>query len=555
MKTSKYTLFTCKNNTKKNKNKIYNFMIRGGLIRKSLSGIYIWLPNGIRIINNIKKIIRKTMNNLGANEIILPNISSSYLWKKSKRIFKYNELFKFYDRKKKLLILSPTHEEIITNFICKENNINNIPKILYQIQTKFRDEIRPKYGLIRSREFIMKDAYSFHNNSKCLNNTYYSILESYKNILKKIGLNSFYKEANCGNIGGSKSHEFHVISKYGENKIKIYQKNKYLKYSSFLKIKKYLIKKKQKKKKKLLKCKYISINEKNKFNYYDNFIKTYLILLKKKKKYIYILIPLKKKLDKKKIKNIFLYEKIEIFNEKKIYKKFKIKSLFLGPINKKYKIIGDYSLILYKNFIIGSNKKNKLKINVNLFRDIKINNFFDICKNYSNNIKKKKYISPIIEKSIEVAHIFKLENKYSNIFCKKNKNILMGCYGIGITRIICAIIDNYHDKRGIIWPISIANFKLGIIPINMYQFKNVLNFCNEIYLFLNLNKINILFDDRKLHFGKMITDFELIGIPNLLIISNKNLSIGLIEFRDRLNSFIYFIKKENIFNFLIEKYK
>ncbi len=568
MKTKQFSLFTSKNISLNNKNNlVYNLMIKGGIIRRLYSGVYIWLPNGIKVINNIINLIKKYFNKINAMEINIPIIQPSYIWKKSGRLLEYGkELFQFYDRNNKLFIISPTHEEVITQLICNENfNLNFFPKIFYQIQKKFRDEIRPKLGIIRSREFFMNDAYSFHSSLECLDIIYNKIFNIYEILFSEMGLNFFCKKANCGNIKGFLSHEFHIYSSYGEDNIYVKNDKKYFNYSCYYKnynnfsnfkykknknIKLFNIKKinKIKKIKKFLKCK------KN--------IRTNLVefISNKKKFFLLILIPLNKILDINKLYKIYSFvNKIIIWSKKKILKKFGFKYIFLGPFLN-YQIISDYSLINLNNFIVGANKNNYFYMNVNWFINIRVSGFYDICKNYFYFLNKNYNLKNnfLKLKTTEIAHIFKLGNYYSSIFNKNyylNKKIFMGCYGIGITRIVSCLVEQYHDNNGIIWPLSVANFKLGILPIGMYKFDLVYNITMKIYHFLILNNISVLLDDRELYIGEMFTDLNLIGIPNLLILSNKNLSLGLVEFQDRLNKFKKFICIKNIFDYLLNKYK
>ncbi len=564
MKTKQYSLFTSKDIfLNKNNNFIYSLMIKGGIIRQLSSGIYIWLPNGIKVINNIINLIKSYFNKINAMEINMPIIQPSYIWDKSGRLLEYGqELFKFYDRKNKLFIISPTHEEVITKLVSDENfNLNFYPKIFYQIQKKFRDEIRPKLGIIRLREFFMKDAYSFHNSLKCLDKTYYKIFNIYQNILNQLGLNFFYKEEDCGNIKGFLSHEFHIFSKNGEDEITISKKKINYNYSKyFFEKRKFNHFSKYNKKIELFNINNLKkFNEKYNFFIFKKIIKTYLVefISNKKTFFLLILIPLNKKIDILKLYKIYSFvKKIIIWSKNKIFLKFKFKSIFLGPFLN-YKIISDYSLININNFTIGANKKNFFYINANWFININVSGFYDICRNtnfflFKNKVKKKKIV-----KSTEIAHIFKLGNYYTSIFSNNyffNKNIFMGCYGIGITRIISCLVENYHDNNGIIWPLLISNFKLGILPINMYKCKLVYDISFKIYDFLIKNNVDVLLDDRELYIGEMFTDLNLIGIPNLLILSEKNLVFGLVEFQDRLNKFKKFIYIDDIFDYLLSKY-
>ncbi len=564
MKTQQYYLFTKRNIINNNdSNKIYNLMIKGGLIRKLSSGIYIWLPNGLKIINNINKIIKRYMNKLNGIEIYIPILQNSTFLKKSNRYILYGkELFKLYNRYNKLFILSPTNEEIITNIICNEIKNNFYPKFYYQIQSKFRDEIRPRYNILRSIEFIMKEGYSFHSSKKCLDKFYEDMLLVYKNIFFDIGIDFFYKEAKCGNIGGVLSHEFHINSYYGDNKI-YYNKyiNNILNYNLYYKNK---INKNNFRKIKLFNIsKYLLKNKIENIININFFVKTVLIKIytNKYSYFMFILIPYRKKIDINKLYNIFPFIiNIKILKKKYINKKFNINNIFICPFGYFYQIIADYSLLSWKNFIFGSNFKNSIYYNVNFLKNINVSGFFNICKNNSYFIRKKKNIKKKYKcNSIELAHTFKLMDYYYNIFSNKNifldKKIYMGCYGIGVTRLIFSIIEKYNDNNSIILPLSISHFKIGLIPIDMYNNFNVYKMSFKIYDFLLFNKIDVLFDNRKLYVGNMLTDFDFIGIPNILIISNKMLSLNLIEFKDRLNNNIKYINKYDIFNFLLIKYK
>ncbi len=551
MKTTNYCLLTNKRN-KKNNN-IYDLLINGGFIRKLCSGIFIILPNGLKVINNIIDIIKLEMDNFNCMEIKLPSIIPSLLWKKSGRLDSYgNELYKFYDRNNKLFLISPTNEEVITTFFIKERLIlKNFPYIFYQIGDKFRDEIRPRFSLVRCKEFIMKDAYSFHKSLDCLNNIYNKMIIIYNKIFKILGLNIFYKEAKCGKIGGNSSHEFHVLFKYGENNLlinkNIYNKifYKYKNSNSFLKLEYLYIK-----------------NYKNDYylkeiDFY-NFIKTYIVevIFKNKKIFLILLIFYYSNIDLLKIKNLYpLSINIRILDKKDIINYFNINSFFLGPFGFNYRIIADSYLINFKNFIIGSNINNYLFRNVNWIKNINVSNFLNISENYNFFLNNFSYNICIKKKSMEIAHIFKLSNYYYNIFNKFKENIFMGCYGIGIFRIFISLIDNYSFDNKLVLPLSISIFKIGIIPINMYNIKDVYDISFKIYNFLIFNKIKVLIEDRNIYFGNIINDFESIGIPNILIISKNLLLINKLEFRDRLNNLVYFINIKDIFNFLLFKYR
>ncbi|CAL4320523.1 Proline--tRNA ligase [Buchnera aphidicola (Periphyllus testudinaceus)] len=391
MRQKKYLLCTKKEIPKNSKKISHQLMIRSGMIKKSSNGIYTWLPNGIRVLKKIKKIIRKEMNKNNFLEICMPILQSSKLWEQSNRIKSYGrELFKVFDRHKKKLILSPTHEEIVTNLIKNYiSSYKELPITMYQIQTKFRDEIRPKEGILRTREFIMKDAYSFHENKKSLKKTYNNMLNSYLKIFYKMNLKTKIIKVNNGVIGGSLSHEFHV-------------------------------------------------------NY-------------------------------------------------------------------------------------NKSKKNK----------------------YCNN-----------KKSIEIGHIFQLNQTYSKIFnaCiqtkkKNNKIIEMGCYGIGISRLIGAIIENNCDKDGIIWPISISPFQVSIIPINIEKYRNVKKIAEKIYFQFKKNNIQVFFYDKIERPGKMFAETDLLGFPYKIIISKNTILKNCVELQNRKKKTKKEIKIKNILQIFIKKLK
>lgn len=559
MKTTKYLLYTLKQDPSNTESISHKLMLRSGMIRQISSGIYTWLPTGIRVLNKIKKIIRNEMNKIGAIEILMPIMQPANLWKKSQRLDEYGpELFRIIDRKKSLFVLGPTHEEIITYLLSHEViSYKNLPIIFFQIQNKFRDEMRPRYGIMRSREFIMKDAYSFHNNLRSLEETYEKIFYSYKKILNKMNLIFKIVKADSGNIGGSVSHEFQVLSDIGEDKIIF---SKYSNFATNIEVQKNLLKKiknlKLKKKmiiienKKLTKLN-ISIKKKIK-----------IIILKAAKNTSYQLIAILLRgdhsLDKIKAEKLSIISKpLKLINEEKIFNLFELSSkLEIKPIFSNIPVIADFNVLNMYNFFVKSNFKNKYLYNANWIRDIPIPKIIEDIS--ISNIKKqnnKNYL--MFKKGIEVAHIFQLGTKYSNLMNLSIKNkyhtdkkIIMGCYGIGITRIISAIIEQNYDEKGIIWPKEIAPFLVAIIPINMYNSQKVRLHAENLYLELNNYGIDTILDDRKESFGVMRKDIELIGIPYIIILSHKNIQKNLVEYIIRKKNFSQFISLNNILNFI-----
>ncbi|QJC29076.1 proline--tRNA ligase [Enterobacteriaceae endosymbiont of Plateumaris rustica] len=573
MLASKYLFFTSKNKIPTNKINSYYLMIKSGMIKQLSSGIYTWLPTGLRIIKNFKKIIRKQMNNINFIEILMPIIQPSNIWEVSGRIYDYgDELFKIIDRNKRNFFLGPTHEEVITYLINNEiKSYKNLPLNLYQIQVKFRDEIRSRLGVVRSKEFLMKDAYSFHLNEKSLKKTYNIILDTYKKIFDLIKLKYYIIKGDNSIIGGKISHEFHILSNNGEDSIALSKSGNA--YNTNL-VKFFISKKKININKNFLIKKLIKINKSVNFKYIakklnsstSNIIKTIIVKTTEKKfSLLALLIRSDYKININKIEklNENILKPLSILSEKDIISLFKVNQYSLGPINLNIPIIADYSVINMSNFIIGSNINNKYYININWKRDLPIpNNIQDIRKIYNKNLTCNKKNSLIINKSIEIAHIFQLGTKYSKLMnvtiqnIKKEKiPLYMGCYGIGISRIIAAIIEQNHDNNGIYWPSSLAPFKVAIIPINMYKYSVIKKICFDIYQkFISL-KIEVILDDRKESPGVMFKDIDLIGIPHIIIINNNNIINNNVEYKFRKTGEKQIISINKIIDFIINKEK
>ena len=399
MKASNYPLFTQKNESSDAEVASHKLMIKAGLIRQQSSGQYSLLPNGYRVLKKIESIIKEEMNAIGSSEILMPSVQPSELWKESGRWESYgSELLRLKDRHEREYCLGPTFEEVITDLIRKDlNSYKQLPINLYQISSKFRDEIRPRFGIMRAREFIMKDAYSFHLNSECLNKWYEVYKKAYENIFERLQLEYTMVDADSGNIGGSVSNEFHVIADTGEDDL--------------------------------------------------------------------------------------------LIDENGIGVNFEI-------AKSKYK----------------SNDINKIK------NDYKLTH----------------------KKGIEVGHIFKLGDKYSKAMGltiadqdSKLCHIEMGCYGIGVSRIIAAAIEQNHDQNGIIWPTNIAPFEYVLIEIDGYKNESVRQLANKIYEDLLKRNVEVIFDDREIKLGNKLNDWDLIGIPNILIIGKSEAENNSVTFKRR----------------------
>ncbi|MXP51186.1 proline--tRNA ligase [Pantoea sp. SoEX] len=569
MLTSKYLLFTCKKNTSDNEIISYQLMLRAGLVRKLSSGLYIWLPTGIRILKKIENIIRTEMNEIGALEILMPIVQPADLWKKSNRWEQYGpELLKITDRHNRLCVLGPTHEEVITDLISNElKSYKQLPLTLYQIQTKFRDEIRSRFGVIRAREFIMKDAYSFHLCQDSLEKTYNVMYNSYCNIFNKIGLNFRIVQADNGSIGGSISHEFQVISNNGEDRIVFSNKSNYAANIEFAEVYTPNVKIYPLPTEKLLKINTPNVNSISSLINYLNIPieKTVKTIIVKGKKHsnvnlVALLIRGDHELNEKKVEKLELVDKpLSFANEEEIRLIIGAGSGSIGPLGLKIPMIIDNTVSKMSDFIAGANIDGKHYVGINWGRDLQLTNIADIRNVVSGDLSPDGKGILKVNNSIEIGHIFQLGTKYSDTIKatvqtkdSTNKTILMGCYGIGITRIMAAVVEQNYDKYGIIWPISLCPFQVAIIPINMHCSAIVKEVSKNIYNTLISKKVDVILDDRKENPGVMFADIELIGIPHIIIVSERNMKNNAIEYKIRRTGEKKIIKYDKIIDFLLE---
>ncbi|MDQ1237337.1 MAG: proline--tRNA ligase [Wigglesworthia glossinidia] len=536
MRTNQYYLATLREISSDTENISHQLMLRSGMIYKVGSGLYSWLPTGLRVLKKIKNIIRNEMNKIGAIETLAPIIHPAELWEKSGRYTTYGqELFKLIDRRNKKFILSPTNEELITQMIYhKIHNHKKFPIHFYQISSKFRDEIRPRFGIIRAKEFIMKDSYSFHTNQRSLESTYNMMRKTYSAIFNRLHLNFFCLPAETGRIGGYISHEFQAYCNQKYEKISLNKKvskNKIISSMNTDQLKLVEIKNKSE----LFK----------KFHIYKNKILKIILVHSSNKDIPYVGLALREDhmLDVNKAEELYLVQKpLKILNNNEIKAYFKIHVNYLGPINLKCPLIIDYYAVIMKNFISGANIDNKYFFGINWYRDIFVKYVADLRYTANQNIKNKNKDTHAYLKSIEIGHIFQLGTQYSKIASNMKKNyhecLLMGCYGIGVSRLIAAYIEQHHDSNGILWHQEITPFHVAIIPICIYKSEKVKKTSEKIYHQLCNHNVEVLFDDRLINPGIMFTDIELIGIPHILIISENNLKNATIEYKNRITGHI-----------------
>ena len=523
----------------------HQLMIRAGLISKLASGLYSYLPMGLRIIQKVEKIIREEMNKSKALEVLMPVAQPAEIWKESKRWEEYGpELLRFKDRHDRDFCLGPTHEEVITK-IAKQylRSYKQLPINLYQIQTKFRDEIRPRFGVMRSREFIMKDAYSFHIDEQSLNETYQLMHQTYCNIFDRIGFDYRPVLADSGTIGGDSSHEFHVLAESGEDAICFSDGSD---YAANIERVETLPQGEPKSAEKALElvetpgaktiadvCNLLKVEP-------INSIKT-LIVEGNDNNLVALVLRGDHELNEVKASKIDgVKQPLQMAEEGVVKKQLGCSFGSIGVVNLEIQVIVDFAAAALSDFICGANEDDKHFVGVNWGRDTKKIIASDLRIVVSGDPSPDGKGNLEIKRGIEVGHIFQLGTKYSdsmnaNVIGEDGRsvNMNMGCYGIGVTRIIAASIEQNHDDRGIIFPEAIAPFQLVIVPINYNKSSRVKALADQLYMDCIEQNIEVLLDDRKERPGIMFADSELIGIPHRLVISDTHADNGKIEYKSR----------------------
>jgi prolyl-tRNA synthetase len=529
----------------------HKLMLRGGFIRKLSSGVYSYLPLGFRVLEKVKSIIREEMNARGSQEVLLPAVHPPEIWKKTGRYELLGDvLIKFKDRHGRELLLGPTHEEIITDLVA--NNVKSykeLPLILYQIQTKFRDEPRPRFGVMRTSEFIMKDAYSFDCDLAGLEESYNKMYEAYCRIFERCGLPFIPVEADPGMMGGSTSHEFMVPSEAGEDRIAVCSK---CKYAASVEIAACKTKAKaQSAKEKVLPIAQVDtpgITTIEKVSELlrvgpEKLVKT--LIYKADASVIAVLLRGDHEANETKIKNYLKAAALELADPKTIEDVTRAPVGFSGPVGlRDIRIIADNAVGCMANFITGANKKDTHLINVNILRDFETKEFADL-RMITKDDGCPACGKPVdVKQAIEIGHTFKLGTKYSDalgakVLDKDGKELsaIMGCYGIGVTRILAGVIESNNDKDGIVWPLSIAPYQAIIIALNMDD-KKVKEVSEALYAKLLKAGVEVLFDDRNETAGVKFKDADLIGIPVKIVVGARNAKKEIVEVKDRKSGVI-----------------
>lgn len=525
----------------------HKLMVRSGMIRKLAAGIYTYLPLGLRSIKRVENIIREEMNLAGAIELLMPLVLPAELWKESGRWDKYGkELLRFRDRAEREFCLGPTHEEIITDIVRKEvRSYKQLPLILYQIQTKFRDEIRPRFGVMRAREFIMKDAYSFDADDEGADKSYWTMYNTYNRIFERCGLEFRAVLADTGNIGGNFSHEFMVLAPTGEDVIMSCNRCDYAANLELAEIEerensKFENLEEEGTVQEIHTPNMKTVEQVSSFLKVepDRLIKT--MIIETDGKPIAALVRGNHELSLTKLKRAIGADIVQLGSERTIEDVTRGPIGFSGPVGIRVKTIADRSLKNIRNAVTGANKRDYHLINVNPGRDFHIDQFADIrvasdgdlCPRCKNGILCSS-------RGIEVGHVFKLGTKYSEAMGAtfvdqngKERFFIMGCYGIGIGRTVAAAIEQNHDENGIVFPISLAPYEVVVLPLNMKD-ERVKDVAEYIYKKLVSLGVETLIDDREESAGVKFKDADLIGIPVHVIIGQKTLKEGAIEIKLR----------------------
>jgi prolyl-tRNA synthetase len=563
MRISKYLIATLREAPAEAEIISHQLMLRAGMIRRIASGIYTWLPMGLRVLRKVEVIIREEMDRAGAQELLMSGVQPAKLWEESGRWDQYGpELLRIQDRHQRDFCLGPTHEEIITDLIRKEiRSYKQLPANFYQIQTKFRDEIRPRFGIMRAREFLMKDAYSFHLTDESLQETYDEMFATYTRIFERLGLKFRAVQADGGNIGSGASHEFHVLADSGEDQIVFNEEGS---YAANIELAEAPMPAGERDAPEAT-LETVDTPDQHSIEELSQFlnisaekcIKT-LVVKGANKPLVALILRGDHELNKVKAEKISAVAKpLEFANAEEIKESLNCAPGSIGPVNINIPVIVDHSALHVADFVCGANEDGKHLTGVNWGRDLAEPQGVDLRNIVKGEPAPDGSGKLEITRGIEVGHIFKLGKKYSAAMkatCLDengdSQTLIMGCYGMGVSRILAAAIEQNHDENGIIWPDAIAPFQVSLVPINMHKSQRLRDAVMKLYEELQDAGIEVLLDDRKERPGVMFSDAELIGIPHRLTFGERGLDAGTIEYRTRKDSENTDIQLDDVTNFI-----
>lgn len=543
----------------------HQLMLRAGLIRKLASGLYTWLPLGLRVLRKVETIVRNEMNASDAQEVLMPVVQPAELWEESGRWEQYGpELLRLADRHDRSFCMGPTHEEVITDLVRNEIvSYRQLPINLYQIQTKFRDEIRPRFGIMRAREFLMKDAYSFHLNQESLQQTYEQMYQTYTRIFERLGLEFRAVIADTGSIGGQASHEFHVLANSGEDTIAFSDRSD---YAANVEMAEALAPAQTRGEAGEAMAEVAtpgahSIEQLTQFLQIDasNTAKT-LIVTGDSDEAPLVALVLRGDHNLNTIKAEKLAgvaTPLSFASDEAIVATLGCAPGSIGPVGLDIPVLVDRSAAQLANFVCGANRDDHHLTGVNWERDCASGKVEDLRDVVAGDPSPDGNGQLVIKRGVEVGHIFQLGTKYSEAMNAsvqnedgKNQVMTMGCYGIGVSRLVAAAIEQHHDEFGICWPSSIAPFELVIIPLNMHKSEAVATAAQDLYQQLTSRGYDVLLDDRNERPGVKFADMELIGIPHQIVIGDRGLKQGQLEYKGRQDKDKQLIALENAVTFI-----
>lgn len=574
MRASRFLIATLKESPSDAVAVSHQLMLRAGLIRQLASGLYTWLPLGLRVLRKVENIVREEMDKSGAQEVLMPVVQPAELWEESGRWEQYGpELLRIDDRHNNPFCLGPTHEEVITDLIRNElKSYKQLPANFYQIQTKFRDEVRPRFGIMRAREFLMKDAYSFHMEQDSLQETYDVMHETYCNIFSRIGLNFRPVLADTGSIGGSSSHEFHVLADSGEDDIAFSSDSD---FAANVELAEALAPAGERPAasqdmQEVATPGQHTIEEVSQFLKLDasQTVKTLIVLGEAdendNQKLIALVVRGDHELNDIKAEKLpGVAAPMAFAPEGRIKAELGAGVGSLGPVGLDIEVFVDRSAAHLADFACGANKDGFHLTGVNWERDLPLANVVDIRNVVVGDPSPCGQGTIEIKRGIEVGHIFQLGQKYSEAMNAtvldengKQRTMTMGCYGIGVSRVVASAIEQNFDDNGIIWPEAIAPFQIALVPINMHKSEAVAAKCEELYSTLTAAGYDVLFmDEEKARLGVMLANTELMGIPHRVVVGDRGLENNTVEYKARRDADKQEIAVDQLLDFIKENVK
>ncbi len=572
MRASQYLLATLREEPADAEVISHRLMLRAGMIRKLAAGLYTWTPSGLRVLRKVERIVREEMDRSGAQEVLMPVVQPAELWIESQRFQAYGpELLRFKDRHQRDFVLGPTHEEVISDLVRGNvQSYKQLPANFYQIQTKFRDETRPRFGVMRAREFLMKDAYSFHMNEDCLRATYQVMYDTYTAIFTRLGLEFRAVLADTGSIGGNSSHEFHVLASAGEDSIAFSDQSD---YAANIEMAEALVignarPAPQQPKADIATpdarsidevCAQLNVSA-------DRIVKTLIVHGQTddgKPTLVALLLRGDKMLNTIKAEKIKgVASPLRMATDLEIRDALGCEPGSIGPVGLSIPVIADRSVVNMSDFVCGANRTGFHLTGVNWERDTQYGAVADIRDVVQGDPSPDGKGTLLIKRGIEVGHIFQLGTKYSKALNVtvldengKAQVLPMGCYGIGVSRVVAAAIEQNHDEQGIIWPDAIAPFHIALVPMNQHKSPRVQELSDGLYAELTAAGYDVMYDDRKERPGVKFADMELIGIPHRIVIGDRGLDTNSVEYKYRKDADKIDVNLDELMSFLAARVK